>query len=71
MAYPDDPRMIAREVGEIHYCVLCHERDRTRSLHERRKVSVNPLDRASRAVRREDLEMHLLRKEGDAVGAPR
>jgi NAD(P)H-flavin reductase/NADPH-dependent glutamate synthase beta subunit-like oxidoreductase len=71
-----DPRMTVREVlSEIHYCVLCHERDKdscSKGLHEKDgKVSVNPLgiELDGCPLDEKISEMHLLRKEGDAVGA--
>ena len=42
-----DARMGPRGVlSEIHYCVLCHERDKdscSKGLHERARTAVNPL----------------------------
>ena len=71
-----DPRMTVREVlSEIHYCVLCHERDKdscSKGLHEKDgKVSINPLGIELEGCPLDEKisEMHLLRKEGDAVGA--
>src|SRR5262245_31028887 len=71
-----DPRMTTREVlSEIHYCVLCHERDKdscSKGLYEKDgKVSVNPLGIELEGCPLDEKisEMHLLRKQGDAIGA--
>jgi NADPH-dependent glutamate synthase beta subunit-like oxidoreductase/NAD(P)H-flavin reductase len=71
-----DPRMRPREVlSEIHYCVLCHERDKdscSKGLREKDgRVSVNPLgiELAGCPLGEKISEMHVLRKAGDAVGA--
>ena len=80
-----DARMHPREVlSEIHYCVLCHERDKdscSKGLYEpagkdapasrERKVSVNPLGIALDGCPLDEKisEMHMLRKAGDAIGA--
>lgn len=71
-----DARMNGREVlSEIHYCVLCHERDKdtcSKGIHEKDgKVSVNPLgiELAGCPLDEKISEMHTLRKRGDAVGA--
>jgi NADPH-dependent glutamate synthase beta subunit-like oxidoreductase/NAD(P)H-flavin reductase len=71
-----DARMKPREVlSEIHYCVLCHERDKdscSKGLHDRDgKVAVNPLgiELAGCPLGEKISEMHLLRKAGDPVGA--
>ncbi len=70
-----DPRMQPRDVlGEIHYCVLCHERDKdscSKGLHDKGAVVVNPLGIALDGCPLDEKisEMHLLRKKGDAVGA--
>ncbi len=80
-----DPRMNPREVmSEIHYCVLCHERDKdscSKGLHETGanraaeaqplKVVVNPLgiDLDGCPLDEKISEMHTLRKRGDAIGA--
>ncbi len=71
-----DPRMDRREVlSEIHYCVLCHERDKdscSKGIHAKDGTTSRnalgiplpgcPLDEKIS-------EMHALRKAGDAVGA--
>jgi NADPH-dependent glutamate synthase beta subunit-like oxidoreductase/NAD(P)H-flavin reductase len=71
-----DPRMRPREVlSEIHYCVLCHERDKdscSKGLHEKDgKITVNPLGIELEGCPLDEKisEMHALRKRGDAVGA--
>ena len=71
-----DARMNVREVlSEIHYCVLCHERDKdscSKGLHEKDgKVSVNPLgiELTGCPLDEKISEMHTLRKQGDAIGA--
>src|SRR5437667_6122888 len=79
-----DARMDQREVlSEIHYCVLCHERDKdscSKGLHEPGKgpgsenvgkVAVNPLgiELTGCPLQEKISEMHTLRKSGDAVGA--
>jgi NADPH-dependent glutamate synthase beta subunit-like oxidoreductase/NAD(P)H-flavin reductase len=82
-----DARMNGREVlGEIHYCVLCHERDKdscSKGLREsppkaaegaagaQPAVMVNPLgiELAGCPLDEKISEMHLLRKDGDAIGA--
>jgi NADPH-dependent glutamate synthase beta subunit-like oxidoreductase/NAD(P)H-flavin reductase len=75
-----DPRMKTREVlSEIHYCVLCHERDKdscSKGLHEATNTSparvvVNPLgiELNGCPLGEKISEMHALRKQGDAIGA--
>jgi NADPH-dependent glutamate synthase beta subunit-like oxidoreductase/NAD(P)H-flavin reductase len=71
-----DARFLQREVlSEIHYCVLCHERDKdscSKGLHDRDgAVSVNPLGIELNGCPLDEKisEMHLLRKQGDAIGA--
>ena len=71
-----DRRFTSREVlSEIHYCVLCHERDKdscSKGLHDKNgATSVNPLgiELAGCPLDEKISEMHLLRKEGDAIGA--
>jgi NADPH-dependent glutamate synthase beta subunit-like oxidoreductase/NAD(P)H-flavin reductase len=70
-----DARMGPRDVlSEIHYCVLCHERDKdscSNGLHERARTAVNPLGIALEGCPLDEhiSEMHLLRKAGDAIGA--
>jgi NADPH-dependent glutamate synthase beta subunit-like oxidoreductase/NAD(P)H-flavin reductase len=71
-----DGRMQSREVlSEIHYCVLCHERDKdscSKGLHDKGgKVSVNPLGIELEGCPLDEKisEMHTLRKDGDPIGA--
>jgi NADPH-dependent glutamate synthase beta subunit-like oxidoreductase/NAD(P)H-flavin reductase len=71
-----DPRMKPREVlSEIHYCVLCHERDKdscSKGLHDKDgKVSVNALGIELQGCPLDEKisEMHALRKAGDPIGA--
>jgi NADPH-dependent glutamate synthase beta subunit-like oxidoreductase/NAD(P)H-flavin reductase len=71
-----DARMPPREVlSEIHYCVLCHERDKdscAKGLHDKDgKVVVNPLGIVLDGCPLDEKisEMHALRKAGDPVGA--
>jgi NADPH-dependent glutamate synthase beta subunit-like oxidoreductase/NAD(P)H-flavin reductase len=71
-----DPRFTGREVlSEIHYCVLCHERDKdscSKGLHDKDgNVSSNPLgiELAGCPLDEKISEMHTLRKHGDALGA--
>ena len=71
-----DARMQPREVlSEIHYCVLCHERDKdscSKGLEDKDgKVTVNPLgiDLKGCPLDEKISEMHTLRKSGDALGA--
>ncbi len=68
--------MRPREVlSEIHYCVLCHERDKdscSKGLHDKDgTVSVNPLGISLDGCPLDEKisEMHALRKAGDAIGA--
>jgi len=71
-----DDRYTPREVlSEIHYCVLCHERDKdTCSKGIRDKagaVTPNPLGipLAGCPLDEKISEMHAVRKRGDAIGA--
>ncbi|HEV3058375.1 MAG TPA: FAD-dependent oxidoreductase [Vicinamibacterales bacterium] len=80
-----DPRMTPREVlSEIHYCVLCHERDKdscSKGLREpggrghggtpAGAVAVNPLgiELGGCPLDEKISEMHALRKAGDPIGA--
>jgi NADPH-dependent glutamate synthase beta subunit-like oxidoreductase/NAD(P)H-flavin reductase len=70
-----DPRMGTREVlSEIHYCILCHERDKdscSKGLLKDGAVTRNPLGIALQGCPLDEKisEMHLLRKQGDAIGA--
>ena len=71
-----DARMTPRDVlSEIHYCVLCHERDKdscSQGLYEKDgTVAANPLGIALDGCPLDEKisEMHALRKAGDALGA--
>jgi len=71
-----DPRMTGREtLGEIHYCILCHERDKdscAKGLFGKDgKITSNPLGIMLDGCPLDEKisEMHLLRKRGDALGA--
>ena len=71
-----DPRAGIRErLSEIHYCVLCHERDKdscSKGIVDKQGVVVtNPLGIALAGCPLDEKisEMHLLRKRGDAIGA--
>ena len=62
-------------LSEIHYCVLCHERDKdscSKGLHDKNgKVVANPLgiELDGCPLDEKISEMHTLRKAGDALGA--
>ena len=71
-----DPRYTPREVqSEIHYCVLCHERDKdtcSKGIKDKAgKVTPNPLGipLAGCPLDEKISEMHTVRKRGDAIGA--
>ena len=71
-----DNRYTRREVlSEIHYCVLCHERDKdtcSKGIRDKEgKVSPNPLGMplAGCPLDEKISEMHTVRKRGDAIGA--
>jgi len=71
-----DPRMDSRHVlSEIHYCVLCHERDKdscSKGLRDAKgAVAANPLGIPLEGcpLGEKISEMHALRKQGDAIGA--
>jgi NADPH-dependent glutamate synthase beta subunit-like oxidoreductase/NAD(P)H-flavin reductase len=71
-----DPRMAGRDVlGEINYCVLCHEREKdscsTGLLAKDGAVQQNPLGIPLEGCPLDERisEMHMIRKRGDAVGA--
>jgi NADPH-dependent glutamate synthase beta subunit-like oxidoreductase/NAD(P)H-flavin reductase len=71
-----DARWTPREVlSDIHYCVICHERDKdscTKGLRDKAgAVTPNPLGipLAGCPLDEKISEMHLLRKGGDAIGA--
>ncbi len=71
-----DERFTVREVlSEIHYCVLCHERDKdtcSKGIRDKTGAVIanalgSPL--AGCPLDEKISEMHLLRKRGDAIGA--
>src|SRR5215510_2106468 len=71
-----DERMKPREIlSEIHYCILCHERDKDTCSKGIKsadgKIAVNPLDipLAGCPLDEKISEMHYMRKNGDAIGA--
>jgi NADPH-dependent glutamate synthase beta subunit-like oxidoreductase/NAD(P)H-flavin reductase len=71
-----DPRWTpARVVSEIHYCVLCHERDKdscSKGLRDKEgRIASNPLGIALPGCPLDEKisEMHMVRKSGDAIGA--
>jgi len=71
-----DPRYTPREVqSEIHYCVLCHERDKdtcSKGIKDKAgTVTPNPLGipLAGCPLDEKISEMHTVRKRGDAIGA--
>ena len=71
-----DPRWSPREViSEIHYCVLCHERDKdscSKGLRDKEgKLTANPLGITLPGCPLDEKisEMHMVRKSGDAIGA--
>ncbi|HTR03857.1 MAG TPA: FAD-dependent oxidoreductase [Thermoanaerobaculia bacterium] len=72
-----DPRMTRREVlGETHYCLLCHEREKdscSKGFFDAKTSSwqKNPLGISLKGCPLDEKisEMHELRREGDAIGA--
>ena len=72
-----DPRMTRREVlGETHYCLLCHEREKdscSKGLRDAKSGAFqkNPLGVALPGCPLDEKisEMHALRREGDSIGA--
>jgi NADPH-dependent glutamate synthase beta subunit-like oxidoreductase/NAD(P)H-flavin reductase len=71
-----DARYSTREIlSEIHYCVLCHERDKdscAKGIRDKAgAVTANPLGvpLAGCPLDEKISEMHTLRKRGDALGA--
>ena len=71
-----DARWTSREVlSDVHYCVLCHERDKdscTKGIFEKDgRVAKNPLGIPLEGCPLDEKisEMHLLRKAGDPLGA--
>jgi NAD(P)H-flavin reductase/NADPH-dependent glutamate synthase beta subunit-like oxidoreductase len=70
-----DPRWTPREVvSEIHYCVLCHERDKdscSKGLRDKGgQIVANPLGIPLPGCPLDEKisEMHMVRKSGDAIG---
>ena len=71
-----DGRWNTREIlSDVHYCVLCHERDKdscTKGIRDKEDTIVaNPLGipLAGCPLDEKISEMHMLRKVGDAIGA--
>ncbi len=72
-----DPRMTRREVlGETHYCILCHEREKdscSKGFFDEKTGTLqkNPLGIALPGCPLDEKisEMHQLRREGDSIGA--
>src|SRR5512139_2801531 len=71
-----DGRYTPREnLSEIHYCVLCHERDKdscSKGIRDKTgAIATNPLGipLAGCPLDEKISEMHLLRKGGDAIGS--
>src|SRR4051812_47066784 len=71
-----DSRWQTREVlSEIHYCVLCHERDKdscSKGLRDKEgRILTNPLAIPLPGCPLDEKisEMHMVRKTGDAIGA--
>ena len=72
-----DPRMSRREVlGETHYCILCHDRDKdscAKGFFDAKTSTwqKNPLGIELKGCPLDEKisEMHQLRREGDSIGA--
>jgi NAD(P)H-flavin reductase/NADPH-dependent glutamate synthase beta subunit-like oxidoreductase len=71
-----DPRYTPREnLSEIHYCVLCHERDKdscSKGLRDKTgAITANPLGIPLPGCPLDEKisEMHMVRKAGDAIGS--
>jgi len=71
-----DARMEPREImSEIHYCILCHERDKDTCSKGIKAadgtVTINPLGIPLEGCPLDEKisEMHYMRKNGDAIGA--
>ncbi len=70
-----DPRMEVREVlGEVHYCVYCHERDKdscSKGVRKEGHFKINPLGVPLKGCPLDEKisEMHLLRREGDPLAS--
>ncbi|MGE0359246.1 MAG: FAD-dependent oxidoreductase [Vicinamibacterales bacterium] len=74
-ALTDSRAGVRERLSEIHYCVLCHERDKdscSKGVTDKQgQVVTNPLGipLAGCPLDEKISEMHLLRKRGDAIGA--
>ncbi|HMC83523.1 MAG TPA: pyridine nucleotide-disulfide oxidoreductase, partial [Candidatus Polarisedimenticolia bacterium] len=70
-----DPRMDSREVlGEVHYCVFCHERDKdscSKGIKKEGHFKINPLGVSVKGCPLDEKisEMHLLRRDGDPLAS--
>ncbi|MCC6741963.1 MAG: FAD-dependent oxidoreductase [Planctomycetia bacterium] len=71
-----DPRMTAKQaLGEVHYCILCHPREKdscSRGMKDKAgKLVPNPLGvpLAGCPLEEKISEAHMLKKAGDPVGA--
>ena len=72
-----DPRMTRRQVlGEAHYCLICHEREKdscSKGFFDPKTASFqkNPLGIPLQGCPLDEKisEMHVLRREGDSIGA--
>ena len=72
-----DPRMTPRQVlGEAHYCLICHDREKdscSKGFFDTKTASwqKNPLGIPLKGCPLDEKisEMHLLRREGDSIGA--
>jgi NADPH-dependent glutamate synthase beta subunit-like oxidoreductase/NAD(P)H-flavin reductase len=70
-----DPRMNLRDVlGEVHYCVYCHERDKdscSKGIQKDGRFKINPLGVTIKGCPLDEKisEMHFLRREGDPLAA--
>jgi NADPH-dependent glutamate synthase beta subunit-like oxidoreductase/NAD(P)H-flavin reductase len=71
-----DPRKSPRAIsGEVHYCILCHEREKdscsTGFTQKDGGIRLNPVGvpLAGCPLDEKVSEMHLLRREGDSLGA--
>ena len=72
-----DPRMTPRQVlGETHYCLICHDREKdscSKGFFDAKTASwqKNPLAIPLKGCPLDEKisEMHLLRREGDSIGA--
>ena len=70
-----DPRMNLREIlGEIHYCLYCHERDKdscSKGIRKDGHIKINPLGVPLKGCPLDEKisEMHWLRREGDPLAS--